>query len=237
MINIVKDLAILIRDSWKDLPGLEESGDNEFPVIHKETKRDNIYIFNEMYKCDGIRKAHLEICKTGKLDVLHCVWFPDTKYNLPIFGADIIATPTMCTAAIVDVSPVYGTESIHSEINKISNKYFFKEHRVLPLWGEEIFSPQMKFVRLRDDKEMGQFHEVVLQYLKIYTSAIKVAKPDSNWINEMKRLDDQIWYCKSQKKNRKTSNVLSSWFTPQWADHYIDTVLFDEPHADIPSNK
>ena len=29
--------------------------------------------------------------------------------------------------------------------------------------------------------------------------------------------------------NRKTEAVLSKWFDKEWADNYIDNVLFDNP--------
>ena len=32
-----------------------------------------------------------------------------------------------------------------------------------------------------------------------------------------------------QKQNKKTEAVLGSWFDPNWAKNYIDTVLFDQP--------
>ncbi len=47
----------------------------------------------------------------------------------------------------------------------------------------------------------------------------------------MRRIDDQIWYCQSQKKNDKTLAVLSKWFDKEFAEKYIDTILFDEPDA------
>ena len=45
----------------------------------------------------------------------------------------------------------------------------------------------------------------------------------------MLRLDDQIYYCKQQKTNKKLTAVLSNWFDKEWAEYYIDTILFDEP--------
>ena len=97
-------------------------------------------IHNELYKCPGLRKIHLETARLGSLDVLHTVFFPDPNYDLPIFGADIVATPRGVGAAIVDISPVNGlSDTITNKLSKIS--YTFKEVRALPLWGDEIFSP------------------------------------------------------------------------------------------------
>lgn len=45
----------------------------------------------------------------------------------------------------------------------------------------------------------------------------------------MLRFDDQIHYCKQQRKNKKTKAVLSKWFSPEFAEGYINDILFDIP--------
>ena len=45
----------------------------------------------------------------------------------------------------------------------------------------------------------------------------------------MKRYDDQLHYVNQQRKNTKTKAVLSQWFDNDWADTYIEQVLFDKP--------
>ena len=36
---------------------------------------------------------HLEIARLDGTKILHCVWFPDPRFDLPIFGADVVAGP------------------------------------------------------------------------------------------------------------------------------------------------
>jgi phycocyanobilin:ferredoxin oxidoreductase len=55
------------------------------------------------------------------------------------------------------------------------------------------------------------------------------SKKDTFWVNVMKRLDDQIWYCKQQKRYDKTRGILKQWFDKDFADMYMNEVLFDEP--------
>ena len=51
----------------------------------------------------------------------------------------------------------------------------------------------------------------------------------------MLRYDDQIHYCKQQKKNDKTRGILENLFDKEWATNYIDNVLFDLPRiSDVP---
>ena len=196
--SIVEDVSDLIRQVVQELPGFEKM-DNEYPEIDHE----QVHIVNEMWKSTGLRKIHLETGKAQGMDVLHCVLFPDPRYNIPIFGCDIVATPATVTAAIVDVSPVYGAERVYPDIARVANNFTFKHKRPLPLWSEEIFSPHCKFMRLKSEIDKANYYCVVSLYLRIFCDVVRDAKHDHFWPNVMRRIDDQIWYCKSQKKNDK----------------------------------
>jgi len=224
--SIVEDVSDLIRQVVQELPGFEKM-DNEYPEIDHE----QVHIVNEMWKSTGLRKIHLETGKAQGMDVLHCVLFPDPRYNIPIFGCDIVATPATVTAAIVDVSPVYGAERVYPDIARVANNFTFKHKRPLPLWGDDIFSPHCKFMRLKSEIDKANYYCVVSLYLRIFCDVVRDAKHDHFWPNVMRRIDDQIWYCQSQKKNDKTLAVLSKWFDKEFAEKYIDTILFDEPDA------
>jgi phycocyanobilin:ferredoxin oxidoreductase len=222
---IVSDVADIIRSAVKTLPITKMECD--FPEIHK----DDVTIVNEMWHCPGLRKLHLETGRTKNLEVLHCVLYPDPAYPIPIFGCDIVANDKVVTAAIVDVSPVRHLNQIdiYPAVTKISNRFQFKERRALPLWSDDIFSPHCKFMRLRTYNERIDYCELLSQLLTVYCGLVEQAELDTDWVNTMLRLDDQIYYCKQQKKNQKTIAVLSRWFDPLWARNYIDTILFDEP--------
>ena len=219
---LVDDIASIIRHSAESLPKVEVL-QNDFAVV----EHNEVHIVNEMWQCPGLRKVHLEVAKTKHLDVLHCVYFPDPRYNLPIFGADIIATPTVVTAAIADISPVTGSEYIYDKVKEVSDNFKFKESRPLPEWAD-IFSPYMKFQRIREDIERVHFYQVVMEYLIIYCDAVKDAKR-GNMEDAYQRYQDQVRYSEQQRKNPKTLAVLATWFDKEWAENYINDILFCKP--------
>ena len=45
----------------------------------------------------------------------------------------------------------------------------------------------------------------------------------------MRRHRGQLSYCQQQKRNDKTRRVLEKAFNPEWADRYIEELLFDDP--------
>jgi phycocyanobilin:ferredoxin oxidoreductase len=237
---LVQTLASNLRVSASSLPKVKPLSNHlldKQATVNAVVDDENLIIHNEFFKCPGLRKIHIETAKLGNLDILHSVFFPNPKYDLPIFGADIVATPAGVGAAIVDLSPVNGlSDTITSKLSKLSGKYTFKEVRALPLWGEDIFSPYCKFVRLKNKKEEDNFVSMVQDYLDIFCHEVIERSKDNtdssesgSWIPIMKRFDGQLWYCKQQRKNDKTRGILAKCFDEQWADDYLNNILFDDP--------
>ena len=160
MRDLVDDLASLITDVIEDFPDVEPL-DSPIP----EVKKDDLIITNKMSKCPPLRKMHLELANLNGLKILHSVFFPNPHYNLPIFGCDIVATDKTVTAAIVDVSPVKGFED-WDKIREISNAFEFSETRHIPAWGDEVFSPYAKFMRLSKDKDISK-NDISYKYMPI----------------------------------------------------------------------
>ena len=83
-------------------------------------------------------------------------------------------------------------------------------------------------MRLNEDWEKVNYYEILQKYLEVHCEAVNNAEKGS-MEDTYKRYQDQVYYCKKQKMNRKTEAVLSKWFDKEWADNYIDNVLFDNP--------
>jgi len=226
--KIINDLASIIREHQKSLPNVEELDvDDKFREVYKETEDGNLVIENDMHMCTGLRKVHMEIASLGPLDILHCIWYPDPEFDLPIFGADIVANKNIVTAAITDISPVDGiSHPIYEDVADISRYYSFRHNREIPTWGK-IFSPYCKFARLDDSEEIDTFCHVVNEYLDVYVGAVWKATMDSRGAEQ--RWVAQSDYCTNQRKNDKTRKILEAYFGTRWADQYINEVLFDEP--------
>ncbi len=192
------------------------------------TERDKFFIKNELHKARGFRKLHVEIASFAEsLKILHCVFFPDPKYNIPIFGLDLVKVNNVITAAIVDLSPV--SSEINIELEKsLSNvsKNGIEFRRKIPDWGE-IFSENVFFASLKKEAEQETFYKIVDEYLKILIELSKKSKPDKNIGRINERIFYQKKYCTQQMKNEKTSMVLLNYFEKDWVDRYIKEVLFD----------
>ena len=186
------------------------------------------YIKNEFHKAKGFRKLHIEVAEFSKnLKILHCVFFPDPKFDIPIFGMDLVKTNDIVSAAIVDLSPAsqnqgFKYEKFLSEVDKSS----FTSLREIPKWGG-IFSKNVFFASLKSKSEKNDFCRVVDNYLSILIKLSKEAKPEFKDEIIQERIDYQKNYCVQQMKNEKTSMVLLKYFDEKWVNNYIKTVLFD----------
>ena len=196
-------------------------------IISNEKGRE-LYIENEFHKENGFRKLHIEVAEFSKnLKILHCVFFPDPKFDIPIFGMDLVKINDIVSAAIVDLSPVSQNQQIKykkllSEVDKSS----FTSLREIPSWGE-IFSENVLFASLKNESEKNTFCRVVDQYLSTLIKLSKEAKPEFKEEIIQGRRDYQKNYCVQQMKNEKTSMVLLRYFDEKWVNNYIKTILFD----------
>ena len=196
-------------------------------VISNE-KGKELYIENEFHKAKGFRKLHIEVAEFSKnLKILHCVFFPDPKFDIPIFGMDLVKVNGIISAAIVDLSPVSKNQLVKYEkyLPKL-DKSCFSSLREIPSWGD-IFSNYVFFASLKTESEKKGFSRIVDQYL---SALIKLSREASfDFDNEIirERALSQKNYCLQQMKNDKTSMVLLKYFDKKWVEDYIKNILFD----------
>ena len=226
---LILDLLQNIREHRSMLDNLEsiKVDPNLTNIISNEIGKE-LYIENEFHKARGFRKLHIEVAEFSKnLKILHCVFFPDPKYDIPIFGMDLVKINDIVSAAIVDLSPASQNQNIKyekflSEVDKSS----FTSLRVIPDWGK-IFSKNVFFASLKNKSEKNAFCRLVDEYLSILIKLSKEAKSEFKKEKIQERIDYQKNYCVQQMKNEKTSMVLLKYFDEKWVNNYIKTVLFD----------
>ncbi|MDC2974774.1 phycocyanobilin:ferredoxin oxidoreductase [Prochlorococcus sp. AH-736-K09] len=187
-----------------------------------------LYIENEFHKAKGFRKLHIEIAEFSRnLKILHCVFFPDPKFDIPIFGMDLVKVNNVVSAAIVDLSPVSKKQNCKYElsISKV-DKSSFSSLREIPKWGN-IFSDYVFFASLKNENEKKEFIKIVDIYLSTLVELSFNLEPDFDEEIIRERSRFQKNYCIQQMKNDKTSLVLSKYFEKKWVDNYIKKILFD----------
>lgn len=228
---VIRQLAGIIETLWRGQL-VTSAYDTPADLGHVEglLEGERLTIENHCYQTPQFRKLHLELAKVGKnLDILHCVMFPKVNFNLPIFGVDVVAGPRGISAAIVDLSPVSPSRSLpplYGEALENLPSIVFSQPRTLPDWGD-IFSRFCLFVRPITSEEEISFLNQVTQYLSIHCQLASRAIPIESREEYKSILAGQQRYCSQQQQNDKTRRILERAFGAEWADRYLQTMLFD----------
>ena len=226
---LILDLLQNIRHQRSLLENLQslKVDPNLTNIISNEIGRE-LYIENEFHSAIGFRKLHIEAAEFSRnLKILHCVFFPDPKFDIPIFGMDLVKVNEIVSAAIVDLSPVSKNQNTkYDKLVPKVDKNIFSSWREIPKWGK-IFSKNVIFASLKEESEKESFCYIVDQYLDILIELSKGTQPDVDEEIIRERIDYQKNYCIQQMKNDKTSMVLKKYFDEAWVEDYIKNVLFD----------
>ena len=226
---LILDLLQNIRDHRSMLENLKSMKfDPKFTNIISDEIGREFLIENEFHKAKGFRKLHIEVAEFSKnLKILHCVFFPDPRFDIPIFGMDLVKINEIVSAAIVDLSPVSKDQYLKYEKSLSGlDKSCFDSIREIPKWGK-IFSKNVFFASLKNENEKIAFRKIVDRYLVTLIELSKKAQPDLDEAIIKERTCYQKKYCVQQMKNDKTSMVLLKYFDRKWVDEYIKNVLFD----------
>lgn len=228
--TLIRQLANCIEEQWiRQLDLSYYSIPEDLGYVEGNLAEEKLIIENRCYQTTQFRKLHLELAKVGdRLDILHCVMFPRSNYDLPIFGVDLVGSRAGIGAAIVDLSPV--NEVLPAIYNRdLANlpQISFSQPRTLPEWGN-IFSKFCLFVHLNDSVEEKLFLDRVLQYLALHCKIALATSPVSSTIQD-KIILGQRYYCTQQQQNDKTRRILEKSMGRAWTDRYVTQMLFDCP--------
>jgi len=227
---LIRQLADTLERLWNthlDLQPYELPEDLGY--VEGRLEGEKLTIENQCYQTPQFRKIHLELAKLGQgLDILHCVMFPRPNYHLPMFGCDLVGGKGQISAAIADLSPVSPNrtlpESYYQPLESLP-KPEFSQPRQLPPWAE-IFSQFCVFIRPANEAEETRFLQRVERFMTIHCTQAVVAQPVSA-AEQKTILAGQRYYCTQQQQNDKTRRVLEKAFGREWADNYMNKVLFD----------
>lgn len=231
---LIRRLADTIEAIWQaEFPQLAPY---ELPAglgyVEGRLDGDRLTIENACYQTPQFRKMHLELACVGEaLDILHCVMFPRPEYALPMFGCDLVGGRGGIGAAIVDLSPTHPKGlpvAYRQQLGQLA-ALSWEQVRDLPEWGS-IFSEFCLFVRPNSPAEESQFLERARAFLQLHCRQARQLEPVAA-AHRAENLLGQRHYCQQQQRNDKTRRVLERAFGAEWAENYMQQVLFDLPDA------
>lgn len=132
------------------------------------------------------------------MQVLHCVMWPRREYDLPIFGADVVAIGADVTFAIADTTPVNDARQLpdtYVDAVRLLRAQFADGMRraELPDWGANLFSEEVMSVRpdLPAEADLVGMHVTALCKTHIlyskFADNIKIDSGDADRLAEVDR--------------------------------------------------
>ena len=232
---LIAQLAKTIESTWNsEFVLYPYKIPTDLGYVEGSLEGERLMIENRCYQTAQFRKIHLELAKVGKhLDILHCVMFPRTNFPLPIFGVDLVAGRGQISAAIVDLSPVSSNKQLpiqYQQVLQTIPQANFSQPRALPAWGD-IFSNFCLFVCPTNPLEETAFLTQVRHFLSLHCQLSNQINPVQSIEQESSIVAGQRYYCLQQQKNDKTRRILERAFGADWAERYLQTMLFDYAEA------
>jgi len=142
--------------------------------------------------------------ESKKLWMMHVAAFAADDIPAPIYGFDIITSPTKVTGCFHDLS-----QTVHDQL-LFESDFVSKRTRELPDWAKEIFSSNMIATALPSDDQIPQLVEIGLNNLDRYLNFLKKSEKtnDQEVINH--HCSKKSKYCYNQLQNTNSKNVMVS---------------------------
>lgn len=228
-LDTIHRLADRIESIWRTELDLEPyEMPEDLGYVEGTLEGERITIENCCFQTREFRKLHLELAQVGQsLDILHCVMFPRSQFELPMFGADLVGGRGQLGMAIADLSPIARSEQLPTYRTALDQlpELTFSQPRTFPQWGD-IFSSDCLFVRPAGAEEEQKIIDRIGDFLTIHCRQSRNMEPVPR-DREEGLMAGQKRYCQQQLQNDKTRRVLEKAFGNEWAERYMTQVLFD----------
>jgi phycoerythrobilin:ferredoxin oxidoreductase len=231
------DHAIATLQSRLDLEPypIPEGFKHQQGVIGKGKKQEPVITTSHGFKSQKLRQIRAAHVQGGNsLQVLNFVIFPQPKYDLPFFGADLVTLPGGHLIAI-DMQPLFGGNTAYeAKYNQPIMPMFYEYQQDLP-WGgdfpkeaQQYFSPAFLWTRPSQTEVVkNRVFNAFSDYLNAYI----------NFVEQAEELQDRqqlaaIWqahksYSDYRAEKDPARGMLTRLYGSEWTEKYIHGFLFD----------
>lgn len=203
--------------------------------------RGKVYtIDNVAYATDKLRKLRISRVRADDAYILNVMVFPHPEYDMPIFGAELMAFRGAPHLVVIDHQPLWkdGAAYVQHYLAPLEALYPLYAHlptrdRSLPAWTEMFFSPYTIYSRptlAELDLISGCYRECWAAYLQMVAQAQPVPSERS------RTLARQAEYCTNHTDNEPGETMLQKLFGDEWFATFVHDFLFDV-HVDMETQR
>ena len=231
--HATKVLEERLKPSLTSYP-IPDGFESKEAITGKGKRQALVKTLSHAYSTPALRQIRAARVHGGSsLQVLNFVIFPDMRYDLPFFGADLVTLPGGHLIAL-DMQPLFHSDAYKAMYSNPLKEDFERHQQHLP-WGGDFpeeaarfFSPCFLWSRPKED-EVVETHvfDAFKTYLDRYLDFVEKAEPvtDPERLKEIK--ESQIAYIRYRAEKDPARGMFLRFYGEEWTEEYIHGFLFD----------
>jgi len=214
---------------------IPEGFDRKQATVGKGKKQSEVLTTSHAFATDKLRQIRAAHVQGGEaLQVLNFVIFPQLKYDLPFFGADLVTLPGGHLIAL-DMQPLFRDRPAYQEKYTQPILPIFQAHQQHLPWGgdfpaeaQPFFSPAFLWTRPTETSVVEKrVFDAFRDYLQAYLDFVDQAEPvtDEQHLEEIKQA--QLRYLRYRAEKDPARGMFTRFYGTEWTEEYIHGFLFD----------
>jgi len=186
---------------------------------------------NVAYSTDKLRKVRLSRIQAEASYILNLMAFPAPDYDLPIFGAELLAFRGAPHLVVIDHQPLWKDDPDYARryIAPLADLHARYAHlptreRSLPAWTEAFFSPYTLYSR-PNLENLAEIEACFQAYWTAYLDQVDQAQTQPQ--AQQRILARQAEYCQNHTENEQGETMLQKLFGHEWCANFVHDFLFD----------
>lgn len=231
------DYAIEILQEQIDLePYPIPSGfESKEGIMGKGKREEKVLTTSHAFRSSKLRQIRAAHVQGGNsLQVLNFVIFPEPKYDLPFFGADLVTLPGGHLIAL-DMQPLFRDSLEYQQKYTQPILPIFQAHQQHLTWGgdfpeeaQPFFSPAFLWTRPQktevvENRVFAAFKDYLQAYLDFVNQAVAISDPEK--LEAI--LQAQKRYINYRAEKDPARGMFTRLYGSEWTEEYIHGFLFD----------
>jgi phycocyanobilin:ferredoxin oxidoreductase len=168
-----------------------------------------------IWRAPGYQRLLLCTMRIGPVEVLHATMLPDPRFDLPVYGAEVVAGPGGPNLAVVDLAPLAPSAALETALLNLPPARF-SDPRPLPEWGD-VFSRHVICVKPHGPGEEQAF---VARAAALAALAAEAPLCPGDGAAGLRR------WLERHRENERTRRALERALGAAEGSRFLDEVLF-----------
>jgi phycocyanobilin:ferredoxin oxidoreductase len=200
----------------------------ELVTARGQWKAEPVTIRTRAYDGELVRYSRFVTVEGAGLLIGNLLVLAHPNYSLPILGADIVALGGRQTMVAVDLSPAFPAGPARTAMDAAVGAALGPRPRLptggdLPEWCAALFSPHALYMRV-DGVDSEKTAVAFRSDPEAFVSLVREAEPRPDMAGTVR--NGQCAYAAAHRLEDKGLGLLSKMFGKDWADRYLNEVLF-----------